>query len=63
MAGELKSVFEKKVLGWSACDAIDNVLATRSRCRDVTQVLVERRDALGKGLNAITAATDPKPAL
>jgi hypothetical protein len=63
MAGELKHVFERKVISWSATDTIDNVNATRTRCRDVASFLLERREAFGKALNALTALTEPKVAL
>lgn len=52
-SGELRAVFERKVIAYTACDGIENIRLSRFRSADYLTLLLTNRETYGKGLGAI----------
>jgi len=58
-SGELRAVFERKVVAYSASESIDNIRLGRVRSSDYLTLLLTNRQTYGKGLGAIISFTPP----
>lgn len=59
-SGELRAVFERKVVAYSATECIDNIRLSRVRSTDYLKLLMTNREVYGKGLGAIISFTRPE---